>query len=557
MNVHRTPPTRGPHAAILLLGLAVALSPSARGQTTMPTGPSWGRTTFQPQGANPLFATADGCALCHSASEDAVALKNALGDDISPHGLWQGTMMANSFRDPYWRAQVSRETAAAPNLAAEIEALCVRCHAPAAHHFAKLSGEPLARLAGGAADALTADGVTCTVCHQAQPDNLGKPESFAGLLEIKPGRVIFGPYENPVPGPMRMHAAYTPTFGTHISKSALCGSCHTLTTHAAPGAAPFHEQSPYLEWRNSVFNDENGRGAESRTCQECHMPDQGSSRIAHNPRGLDFNIEPRPNVRAHAFVGGNAYMLDLLRTNREELGVTASDSSLRRAAAATRRQLGDSTATIAIKAIARRGRELDFDVEVTNLCGHKFPTGYPARRAWLMIDVRAGRDTVFTSGGFDGDGRIAGLEDELAQPHFDVVRTPGQVQIYEMRAVDLEGKPTTSIVGMAKAVKDNRLLPRGWKKDGPHAAEAMPAGLGEDADFAGGTDTVHYRLTLPDNAGEALTIVARLLYQTIPPAWAAPLRAVDTEEAKRFVRLYDAQTPRPETVALAVEQSAP
>ena len=44
---------------------------------------------------------------------------------------------------------------------------------------------------------------------------------------------------------------------------------------------------------------------------------------------------------------------------------------------------------------------------------------------------------------------------------------------------------------MATRGKDNRLLPEGWRRDGPHAAQTMPVGIGNDFDFTGGGDTVH------------------------------------------------------------------
>jgi hypothetical protein len=41
-------------------------------------------------------------------------------------------------------------------------------------------------------------------------------------------------------------------------------------------------------------------------------------------------------------------------------------------------------------------------------------------------------------------------------------------------------------------------------------------------------------------------------YQSVPPAWVDPLRTVDTEEAVRFVRMYDAADKEPETVGVTV-----
>lgn len=499
------------------------------------------------------FLPAARCALCHDHSPRATALTTASGDDASPHGLWKATPMAQSFRDPYWRAQVAREVEAAPAARAAIEELCTRCHAPAAHHDARLANAPLASVADLAHDPLATDGVTCTVCHQAQPENLGTPASFAGHLDIRPEKRIFGPFASPATGPMRMHTGYTPTHGAHVSSSALCGACHTLHTAHAPNADAFLEQAPYLEWRNSVYSDEAGRTASSRTCQECHMPDLGAMKIAHNPGGRDFNIATRAPVRGHAFVGGNALLLDLFAEHGAALGADVAKAAFERMAAATRAQLAHATAKLELKDVKRADGRLAFDVAIENLTGHKFPSGYPSRRAWLALEVRSGSTTVFASGAPDEKGRIPVLEDELDTRHVDQVSLATDVPIYEMLANDADGKRTTSLARMAKLAKDTRLLPRGWRADGPHADETRPVGVDGDPDFAAGGDVVHASIALPKDASGKLTVIARLYYQPIPPAWADALRASKTEEAKAFLALYDGADTGPETVALAVE----
>lgn len=292
--------------ALFCVGAAVAEPQSewaitgAREAPGLPEDPVWGRgmPMLRPTAANPIFATGDGCAMCHSASPDASALWSATGEDVSPHGLWQGTMMANAARDPYWRAQLAAESANEPARAAEFEALCMRCHTPMAHHTHAIAGwEPL-RVEEAASHPLYSDGVSCTVCHQIQPDNLGAYATQNGNPVIKPGRVIFGPYADPAGAPMQMHSAFTPTQGMHIRSSALCGSCHNLETGHSGGDGMFPEQSPYAEWRNSAFSTETpSPGPMAQGCIDCHMPALGSMRIARNPRGLDFNTETREGVR--------------------------------------------------------------------------------------------------------------------------------------------------------------------------------------------------------------------------------------------------------------------
>ena len=495
-------------------------------------GAWWGRGRFRPEKTNHAFATADGCALCHSASEKATANWSATGQDISPYGLWQGTMMANSFRDPYWRAQVARELEVDPENADKTQELCLRCHGPMASHTARLKEEqsPSIRMAGF--DPLARDGVSCTVCHQANPAVMGKPESFNGRLDITLDRKIYGPYEDPVARPMFMHSAYEATHGPHMRKSELCGSCHTLVT------GHFPEQTPYLEWKNSAFVD-------SVSCQECHMPEVGPTRIAHNPGGFDFLIEPRREVRGHAFVGANAFMLRMLREQRDELGVTAPDAALQRIENATRKFLGTKSARLAISEIERADGELRFDVKVENRAGHKLPTAYPSRRVWLRVQVRRGRELLLDSGAFGADGRLLGKR----PGHHAAISSSDQVQVYELRAADAEGRPTTSLLRMSKRVLDNRILPRGWRADGPHVDVTRPMGVGNDPDFKPGSDTVAFRLPV-EGAGR-VRVVAWLHYQSIPPPWVDPLRKVDAPEAKLFVAMYDEADKTPETLAVA------
>lgn len=540
-------PSFGRHAfaAVLLpagLLAACGLVPRGGGATDVAAS-STDAAAFRP------FLPAERCALCHSASERATALWNADGEDVSPWGTWRGGPMANAFRDPYWRAQMAHEVELAPEQEAEIVGLCLTCHAPAEHHGARLAGEPPLTLARALERPLAHEGVTCTVCHRAGEHGLGTPASFSGNLDIHGDARIFGPYEAPAPGPMRMHTGFTPTYGPHVSSSALCGACHTLFTRPAPEAQPFLEQAPYLEWRNSVYSDEQEAGAESRTCQACHMPDEGSMRIARNPGGRDFNLQAREHVRSHAFRGANTLLARLLRDHGAELGATAPPEAFERVLLDARALLAHDTARLELADVRRAGGRLELDLRVENLAGHKLPSGYPSRRVWLAVEVRDGDRVLFSSGTWDERGRLVGVADELALPHFDRIEHAGEVQVYERVAEDLEGHVTTDLVRMARARKDTRLLPRGWRSDGPHGEETAPVGLGpDDDDFADGADTVTYALSLPPDSGP-LTLRARLGYQAVPPAWAEALRASDTDEARRFLELYDRTEAAPEILA--------
>lgn len=532
-------------------------------------GPQW-RGPVHPTAANEVFATGNGCAMCHSGSANAFAMRTPTGEDVSPHALWEATLMANSFRDPYWRAQMAKESALAGERAGDVQALCFRCHAPMAHHTARLGGQPPPSLAQAAKDPLAQDGVSCTVCHQIRADGLGDPKTWSGRPAIERGRRIFGPYEDPRGQPMTQHAAFTPEHAPHVQQSALCATCHTLHAghafhRALPGKGdaagsdangagtqtPFPEQTPYLEWRNSDFTTETPGAASPKSCQQCHMADLGTMRIARNPAGRDFLIPARSPYRSHAIVGGNAFVLDLLAANAAELGVTAPPEALRKTALAARRLLADETVAVTIGELEREDGALSFSVRVANRTGHKFPSGYPSRRAWLRLQVRAGRDLLFETGRAGAGGRIEHVADDLAIPHRTAVEAPEDVVVWELVAADPHGAPTTALTKMASRKKDNRLLPKGWSRSGPHAGETAPVGTDSDLDFTAGGDTVAVRVPLPAGT-RPVTVWAWVHFQTVPPHWVDALRDVDAEECRAFVRMYDAADKTPETAGLAV-----
>ena len=121
------------------------------------------------------------------------------------------------------------------------------------------------------------------------------------------------------------------------------------------------------------------------------------------------------------------------------------------------------------------------------------------------------------------------------QPHFwgrdHPITSSGQVQIYEELVKDADGNYTTSFLRRTEIPKDNRLLPRGWTKDGPapqsfkgeflHSTFAEGDAANDPAYRNGsGTSVVRYeiplsRLSKADTS--KLTVKATLYYQSIPP----------------------------------------
>jgi hypothetical protein len=484
------------------------------------------------------FVTAAQCIACHS------QLTAPSGEDVSIGFDWRATMMANSARDPYWHAAVRREVIDHPIARAAIEDKCATCHMPMARFEAAeigARGEVFASLAPTATNhALAADGVSCTVCHQIAAAGLGEHASFDGGFAIERGgadRIVYGPYDVDAgrQAVMRSAGKFTPSAGAHLAQSELCATCHTLYTSALDDAGQtigtLPEQVPYQEWLHSAYRD-------TASCQSCHMPE-----VAADTPITSVLPQPRPRVSQHTFIGGNAFMLGILGRYRDDLGVPASSRELEAAAEETRRFLGSRAATLAIAATERSGAHLDLTLDVNSTTGHKLPTAYPSRRAWLHVVVTdaAGR-IVFESGAVRPDGGIVGNDNDADptrfEPHYDVVSSGEEVQIYEAVMADVAGAVTTGLLRAVRFVKDNRLLPRGFDKRTAEPDVAVQGAAAADADFAAGGDRVRYRVLLDSAGDEPVTVVAELLYQSIGYRWAENLRAYDAEETRRFSRYY-------------------
>jgi hypothetical protein len=520
---------------------------------------------------NPHFEMSQRCAVCHDFSSRATAQRDQQGESVAAYDLWQSSMMAQSSRDPYWRAVLSAEIAKTPSQKAHLEDVCTRCHTPMAAPFPPSpEGEVLALLKSDSHQAkLAMDGVSCTVCHQISDTNLGKPESFTGNFEINTESLIYGPHANPVTMPMRNNVGFTPTHSPHIMKSALCATCHTVITEAVTGDGDptghhFHEQTPYLEWRNSVFNDELEQpDPAAESCQSCHMPTTGNdgnpikTRLAHNPGGRDFPfLNPREPFGRHTLVGGNALMTRILRDNASELGVTVPAAAFDASLAEIEKMLRQRTARLTFGEILLDEQQLLIPLTVTNLAGHKFPTAYPSRRAWIELKVFDAEDQlIFVSGAYNERGELVDpnhqvLPSELAGgetlPHYQVIEQPRQVQVYESLMGDIEGQPTFYLLQGAGFLKDNRLLPRGWDPDHADASATFPTGIGNDPDFIGGSDQLTYRIARSGRT--PYRIEASLLFQTISPRHAAELFSNDTPEVNRFRIFFEGADTRPEWI---------
>ncbi len=494
------------------------------------------------------FLTADRCMPCHN------SLVTETGEDASIGFDWRASVMANASRDPYWQAGVRRETLDHPTLTAEIQDECATCHMPMQRftvHATGGRGEVFAHLPtkGGSSflDSLSADAVSCTSCHQIRPDNFGQRSSFNGNVVIDTTspverRPIFGPYAVDRGHTTVMHSStgFVPTESQHIRQSELCATCHTLYTpiydSVGKRVGTLPEQVPFEEWRHSAYRDK-------RSCQSCHM------KLANGPGDslpiTSVSGPPRPELRRHWFPGGNFLLLGMLNRYRAELAVEAQPLDLDEAAAHTRAFLGEA-ARLKVASVSSAGGRVVVDVDVTNLTGHKLPTAYPSRRAWLHVVVRdnAG-NAVFESGELLPSGRIVGNDNDddrlKYEPHYREISRPDQVQIYESIMVDAYGHVTTGLLFGLRYTKDNRVVPRGFDKATADADVAVIGDAAADPGFTDGVARTRYSVDVARSRGP-YRVDAELWYQPIGFRWAQNLSLRPSDEGERFLRYYDAMS---------------
>lgn len=297
----------------------------------------------------------------------------------------------------------------------------------------------------------------------------------------------------------------------------------------------------------------------------------------------DIDVPLRDNYKRHTHVGLNAFLLEMFKQYEEVLGVAPysymtdakidgeSYSGVNLALDSMKLQARDSTANVTVKSAKLNGNTLTAQVHVKNKVGHRFPSGVAFRRAFIELKVKHKDKLVWASGQTNKAGVITDTkgvplsteffndkEDAcspyqtdgkfdinkfnqaslgLSQPHYQVITDDKQVQIYEELNLNKECNFTTSFVHRVHHVKDNRLLPDGWRNstlfepEGELMVQFMeatdPKNTMGDPDYINnpsspfeGGDSFEYRIELPKKyKAKNVSVEATLYFQAIPPYW--------------------------------------
>jgi hypothetical protein len=498
--------------------------------------------------ASEYFLPSSHCAGCHGYDSAHAASIDEAGNDVNLVDRWESSMMALSSKDPFWKAKVRQEIMINPGHAGDLQNRCLDCHAPLGSYTAKYHGQAFYGLSDLANDTLGKDGVSCAACHAIGPNGLGTGGFYSGNIPYDTNDVEYGPFPNPFVGPMQLYEGLTPVFSTHMDQARVCASCHTLVTESVDlsgnyTGGHFVEQATYHEYVNSDFP------ANNITCQTCHMPQLQDAIILSNSSS---GLTPRAPFNQHTFQGSNHFMLNLIKNNRDSLDVAVAPSKFDSTIVATEVMLRQKSIDLDIILDSVTSDTAFYMVKIKNKAGHKFPSGYPSRRAILqMVILDANNDTVFRSGTFNPQQRVIG-ENASFEPHYSIIDQSDKPQIYELIPGDVNGNFTSILERAAVVLKDNRIPPSGFTTSSSvYDTVVISADALSDPDFnktgmteGSGMDYVNVHAPISGFAG-SLKIMAKMYYQSVPPKWVDQLFATSAPEIDKFEAMYQSADQRP------------
>ena len=469
-------------------------------------------------------------------------------DHIEPWDTWAGSMMANAARDPiFWAALDVANHDAAEMGVPGIGEFCLRCHTPsgwlAGRANAGTGADPVGDADGcglaGSLDETDNDcsGLTCHFCHRMEvndsPPASQDPVYFenasfwiddeicSNMMPHPKEPCRAGPYD--YSGlPNHSLPLHEWSYSEYEVSNDLCGNCHNVTSPllhlkdetGQDTGVPFPIERTCKEWQQSTMSDPGS--PDFASCSSCHMPDAtqdpacASSQCRNNWAG---------DMPIHQLAGGNAWIPQVLKG---EYGAGLDrDASFdaTRAWALDLLQNQSAGIEVSLPSEVDAGSELEFEVRVTNLTGHKLPTGYgEGRRMWLHLVARDGTGSVIWESG-------------AWNPSTGALGQDPQLQVYEVQqgiwnynktgTCDVESAVTGGhlfhFVKNDCVALDNRIPPLGFS--GANDLETQPVGYTypETAPGSGilvNYDDVTYQFMVPTGTPSPITLDAILRYQT-------------------------------------------
>ncbi len=471
---------------------------------------------MQPKEAGIEFAKVQQCKMCHAQTPNGSA---------DPFLSWQSGMMSQAMRDPVFRAALT----IANQDVEGVGEFCLRCHAP--------RGWLEDRSKPGDASALNAEdmyGVSCDVCHRLidpLSDEARKlikdvPPSYGNAMMVAdPDNAVRGPY-----GDSKGAMPHNTKQSEYHASSSLCATCHNISNplqmtdvKTQPVHAANHIERTYSEWVLSDF----AKMGKDGTCQSCHY-----KKVEGGGQASRFGSPKRDYFVQHGPVGGSIWVQEVnwLLWDGQDMDRKAVDLGKQRAL-----ELLKESASLKLTKTGPNQATL----RITNLTGHKLPTGYiEGRRMW--INAR-----FFDSAGklLNEIGKYGAKNDTLLGKPVtaSTLLDPERTRVYECQPGLSDGqaekfgqKPGKSFhfVLSDLILKDNRIPPKGFKNSAFEEHLSQPVG----ATYADGQYWDDVPLELPVGCAK---IVVNILYQ--PVSWEYMQFLVEENKTDDWgKRLYEA-----------------
>lgn len=501
------------------------------------------------------------CASCHGSFGQS-------GTEFLPAESWGGSMMSHATRDPLFWAALD----VANNDAPGVGDWCLRCHTPQGWYGGRVVKNGSGGIVNGANGCLLqgdhddpdgADndytGVTCHLCHRMDPagpqGQQAPPGSGNAWIDDSAscdanGLGYFGPCRK---GPRN----YTPTdplqaphgwaYSSFLTASDSCGTCHDISSPIIGGqpfktlvlndgsdtGRAFPAERTFTEWKQSRYGDailvdsmerpgdRFAANVKVTDCQDCHMRKSSSAdarSCQQNPAGSRTN-----DVSVHEFVGGNSWMLRIIKSLYAGPGQLDRAAAIDRAIAWSEELLTQRSAELALtlEPWAAGQSTLRARVRVTNRAGHKLPTGYgEGRRMWLNLQVRdAAGALVAESGAWDPATGVLAQDPQLKV--YEVLQGQWDAGSSTCRTTDGQGRKQFHFVLNNCVAKDNRIPPEGFRLysgGDPQGLEIRPVAYTypETAPGSGilvNHDDTSYEVGVPPGTAGPLQVRAVLRFQ--------------------------------------------
>jgi hypothetical protein len=529
--------------------------------------PMAGAVDFTPHGTQPgLFYALDepqACSSCHGSS-------TAPQSSFLPHATWSGSLMSH------------------------VGDWCLRCHSPVGWLGGRVRKTGNTAVPGEVVNGTNGcllqgsytegdgpnddyAGVTCHQCHRMKalgPSAQTAPKGSGNFwlddsASCGFGPCRFGPYNYEVDSPLEPPHGWR--YSAFTTSSAHCGTCHDvsspitdsgnpLKTLIVPNATPagrdtglaFPAERTFTEWRQSTYGDAflvdsferegsvTPKSVKVTDCQDCHMRNSTSvdaRACQQNPFGSRTG-----NLSVHEFAGGGAWPLRMIKGLYGAVLGTERSAAIDQTIDWSERLLSERSAEVdvTLSPWTPGAGNLQASVRVTNLAGHKLPTGYSeGRRMWLLIEAFNSAGTpIFASGSWNSAN--GDLANDAQLKVYEILQGTWDSATSSCKTTDTMGRKEFHFVLNNCVAKDNRIPPLGLRLahgGDPEGLEMRPVGYTypETAPGSGmlvNFDLSNYAIPIPNGTPTPITVRATLQYQTATKDYITFLRNTAVENAQ-------------------------